>query len=577
METLRATVCGEDNTDECSLAARVIQIINDNRGLLYLQLRMVATSLFIIYTASHGAIQRPHSAAPPKRKRKGEKSHGHDEDGDQTHQYAQSFLASDAIVFPITAGILLVSLYYLIKWLDDMDLLNTIFKWFLGIMSLASTSPAYAHAMEFTANLLFPNVWRDGSGQLYGLDNDSVAVWKIDESEDKLTLHGNTIYRVPLCSARMNQALNSFMWEIVHSFRDKWSLIIKVPGSWSEPEIIKFTLSQVMAGLIALFLTLMNSTMSSMTASNISGMGMAYGSLMIMSPTSLPIGTGVLSGLCIYDIIMVFYTPYMITVAKNLDAPIKLTFESQHGLSMLGLGDIIIPGIVIAMCLRLDLWRHYNAKIVKSSVELVNNVKLSDGTVKTEIKTDFIRKKATYIDPTGRWGDGLWLRGNLTAPMRDARFKKTYFHAAIIGYALGMIVTLVIVTVFKHGQPALLYLVPSTLLTVWGTGALRGELADLWNYTEDGSLDTEDVIVTIGDDVIGDDDTSRMGSDKEIGTRDLPPGKSSGTRGESDTSKDLDDQQEQLFSVSVLKPERLCGAKNNTKTDKEAEPNKLVD
>lgn len=52
----------------------------------------------------------------------------------------------------------------------------------------------------------------------------------------------------------------------------------------------------------------------------------------------------------------------MVTVAKSFDAPIKLVFPKNLladplQFSMLGLGDIVIPGIFIALLLRFDLSR----------------------------------------------------------------------------------------------------------------------------------------------------------------------------------------------------------------------------
>ena len=60
-----------------------------------------------------------------------------------------------------------------------------------------------------------------------------------------------------------------------------------------------------------------------------------------------------------------------------------------------------------------------------------------------------------------------------------------------------MMVTLTMLLVFNHGQPALLYLVPGVTGSLWLTALLRGELKDMWKYTEDGSLDTEDVVVEV--------------------------------------------------------------------------------
>ena len=66
-----------------------------------------------------------------------------------------------------------------------------------------------------------------------------------------------------------------------------------------------------------------------------------------------------MSGLFFYDIFWVFGTDklltgdsVMVTVAKSLDAPIKLLFPKTLAaekleFSILGLGDIVIPGILV--------------------------------------------------------------------------------------------------------------------------------------------------------------------------------------------------------------------------------------
>uniref|UniRef100_A0A1A9VQV5 Uncharacterized protein n=1 Tax=Glossina austeni TaxID=7395 RepID=A0A1A9VQV5_GLOAU len=73
-------------------------------------------------------------------------------------------------------------------------------------------------------------------------------------------------------------------------------------------------------------------------------------------------GCILLSGLFFYDIFWVFGTNVMVTVAKSFEAPIKLVFlqdwitDGINGanFAMLGLGDIVIPGIFIALLLRFD-------------------------------------------------------------------------------------------------------------------------------------------------------------------------------------------------------------------------------
>jgi minor histocompatibility antigen H13 len=60
-----------------------------------------------------------------------------------------------------------------------------------------------------------------------------------------------------------------------------------------------------------------------------------------------------------------------------------------------------------------------------------------------------------------------------------------------------MLVTITVMLVYRHGQPALLYLVPGVTGSLWLTGLWRGELKDMWEYTENGSLDTMDVVVEV--------------------------------------------------------------------------------
>jgi len=75
---------------------------------------------------------------------------------------------------------------------------------------------------------------------------------------------------------------------------------------------------------------------------------------------SFKVGFILLWGLFFYDIFWVYGTDVMLTVAKSVDAPIKLIFPisltaDPPTFSMLGLGDIVIPGIFIALCLKFDV------------------------------------------------------------------------------------------------------------------------------------------------------------------------------------------------------------------------------
>lgn len=52
--------------------------------------------------------------------------------------------------------------------------------------------------------------------------------------------------------------------------------------------------------------------------------------------------------------------------------------------------------------------------------------------------------------------------------------------------------TIVVMHTFRAAQPALLYLSPACILSVLITAAIRGELSDLWSYTEESAEEQDD-------------------------------------------------------------------------------------
>lgn len=128
-----------------------------------------------------------------------------------------------------------------------------------------------------------------------------------------------------------------------------------------------------------------------------------------------------LIALFFYDIFFVFGTNVMLTVAKSIDAPIKLLFPTDWSseppkFTLLGLGDIVIPGIFIAMCLRFDILKSLNAARVNMLCEKGNPDEVLS-----------MLKKAAYKAP------------------------KTYFYTCLVGYVLAIGTTIVIMLVFEHG------------------------------------------------------------------------------------------------------------------------------
>lgn len=219
----------------------------------------------------------------------------------------------------------------------------------------------------------------------------------------------------------------------------------------------------------------------------------------MITPTSGWVGTLVLSALFFYDIYFVFFTPMMVTVATKLEVPIKLLFPRPDGcvmpigapegseamleyleclskkrtMAMLGLGDIVIPGMMLAFALRFDLYLFYMRQMPSRT-----------GILRTT--SEDAPSKPKYKPSTGSWGERFWTTSKLqSAELKAKSFPKPYFHASVFGYLVGMIITMLAMQVAQHAQPALLYLVPGVLLSLWGTAIFRGDLNLLWAYTED--------------------------------------------------------------------------------------------
>ena len=95
---------------------------------------------------------------------------------------------------------------------------------------------------------------------------------------------------------------------------------------------------------------------------NVFGILFSVMALKYVSLGSVKIGMFLLWALFFYDIFWVYGTDVMVSVAKNLDIPIKLLFpflndEGVEKHSMLGLGDIVLPGIFVSLCLKYDVER----------------------------------------------------------------------------------------------------------------------------------------------------------------------------------------------------------------------------
>ncbi|CAD6206512.1 unnamed protein product [Miscanthus lutarioriparius] len=123
---------------------------------------------------------------------------------------------------------------------------------------------------------------------------------------------------------------------------------------------VEFTKSQIVASIPGFFFCLWYASKKHWLANNVLGLAFCIQGIEMLSLGSFKTGAILLGGLFVYDIFWVFFTPVMVSVAKSFDAPIKLLFptaDAARPFSMLGLGDIVIPGIFVALALRFDVSR----------------------------------------------------------------------------------------------------------------------------------------------------------------------------------------------------------------------------
>ena len=481
-------------------------------------LHLIVSALLPIYAGAHASLSRPSSAAKPKKK-------GRSPQGGETEEPDSIMMAmtnTDAITFPIFAGMTLASLYFLIKWLQDPAILSKILNWyFSGFSILAITKLAYDSANVFKS-VIFPSQ--------YALDGQ---IWYVDPEQKQAILQSNPLVRIDsplpgrLSRLKLGPKTTELLWASWRLASKRIDVRAHVHGIFTLKTLVDLQglLSFIIAVAAVFFY---NFVAASWWLTNIQGLAMAYNSLQLMSPGSFGTGNLILASLLVYDVYMVFFTPLMVTVATKIDIPAKLLFPrplkehddpKKQPMSMLGLGDVILPGIMIGLALRFDLYLFYLRKQKRKSQATGDSAKNSaieehtdnmetpavnfkDASY-TDIKTiapaensiskdnasnPFDIVKAPWRTATGFWGERYWTRGVSVRgdmPAKDRLFPKTYFHASIFGYIVGMLSTIAVMHIYDQGQPALLYLVPGVLISTWGTALLNGDLKVMWNYNEE--------------------------------------------------------------------------------------------
>jgi len=451
-----------------------------NRPFVMMEIHLLVSALFPIYAGAHASLSRPSSAAKPERRKITSEDDDLEEEEEQEHEM-EGLSPRDAVIFPITAGIVLAGLYFAIK-AYGAAMINLVLGVYFSLIGTFSVAKLVSDSWGFMQSFITPGYYLH-AGQLWKLipsRRKAVALVGDQEVDSRPTPLPGVLGRIPLAPV-----VASLLWEARDSTKRKYTVKGFMKDSFDfSTKLTEHNALSALLGIAAIGYSLFIDKPWWLT--NLQGFAVSYGALQLMSPTTFATGTLILSGLFFYDIWAVFFTPLMVTVAKNLDVPIKLVFPRPDepsgkpgeppikSYSMLGLGDIVLPGLMIALALRFDLYMFYLRK-----------QKPADKRAKEAVSV----KKTPYVTATGYWGDKYWTSGksnnvsSLPAHLQSS-FPKPYFHVTLVGYVFGMLLTLGFMTVFQHAQPALLYLVPCVLASLWGTGLVRGELRQMWDFTE---------------------------------------------------------------------------------------------
>jgi hypothetical protein len=199
------------------------------------------------------------------------------------------------------------------------------------------------------------------------------------------------------------------------------------PRSYILPVFGQTSAVSIISALTAITVVLWYMFTRNWLLNNILGLCFAYTIIRSVKIPSLKVG-GLLLGLAFfYDIFWVFFSSYlfqenvMVSVASGLDLPIKLecphlsSVARPYSCSMLGLGDLALPGLFMAFASRFD-----------------------------------------HI------------------------YQTKYLNVMVICYAAALICCDLVLVVFQHAQPALLYISPMLIFGMLGYAYSRGEVEQVF-------------------------------------------------------------------------------------------------
>ncbi|TFK89122.1 hypothetical protein K466DRAFT_584933 [Polyporus arcularius HHB13444] len=321
-----------------------------------------------IYAGSHGSLSKRNT-----------RSHQPGSEPEEEEEEEVDRLSSqDAYLFPVIGSVVLFGLYLIVTYFGK-EWITWLLQWYFTIAGVGSVGKS----------LISLSRWTLGDTRWKAFDNIQLRVLKGPRELLSISLRTPSLFLIP---------------------------------AGSIPSIV-YTFGR-------------SATRRSSLLTDILALSFSHNALSLLKLDSFKTGCVLLSGLFLYDIWWVFGTEVMVKVATNLDVPIKLlwpksiTFATERGFTMLGLGDIVIPGMFVATALRYDYHR------------------------------------------ASKHGS-------------SASVTKVYFYGTLSAYAAGLIATMSVMHFFRKAQPALLYLSPACIISFFLIALSRGELHDAWSWSDE--------------------------------------------------------------------------------------------
>jgi len=293
------------------------------------------------------------------------------------------------------------------------------------IGSFQSLAPTQVESLEAKDAFMFPVI---GSAVLFSL---YLCFKFLSEEWVNFVMSAYfTVLGVGAIATALHPVLSSIMpYHMTEKSKEgsekyRWKIVVPIVN-WT----FEFSLVDLIGMIIGSIVGVVYILTKHWVTNNLFGECFSLVSIQLIQLGSYKVGAILLTGLFFYDIFWVFGTEVMVTVAKKFDAPIKVIWPKATGFSLLGLGDIVIPGIFVALMLRFD---YYLYKKYKTGV-----------------------------------------------------FAKTYFYMTFAFYVIGLVLTIVVLHIFRAGQPALLYIVPCVLGASFVTALVKGQVGELFGYHDD--------------------------------------------------------------------------------------------